>query len=396
MKFWPIIFVFVMVCIAATSNANLGIYNRSQQESADNSLLAADSLQTFASQPADSSCHLSIVVAGDLMQHEAQIKAALQKDGSYDYSGYFDHVAEELTQADVAIANLEVTMGGKPYRGYPCFSAPDEYLSVIKNAGFDLLLTANNHSCDRRKKGILRTIEMCDSLQIPHVGTYVDSLARNVQYPFLLEKNGFRIAILEFTYGTNGIPIPAPTIVNRMDTAQMSIDIEKAKSLHPDLIIAFPHWGIEYETLPRKSMVKMAQWLIDKGVDHVIGGHPHVVQPIELREDSLTNEQHLVAYSLGNFISDQSSLPKYGGMMLRFELEKAGPLQKARIAKCDYMLTFVSRPAWSRKKNYCVYPVSVSDTLLNNIECKLRDKYVQLARDLFEKHNIGVKEYVKE
>lgn len=188
MKYWPIILVFVMVCIAATSNANFGIYNRLSFKAADSTSVVPDTLQSLT-QDVDSSCHLSIIVAGDLMQHEAQIKAALQKDGSYDYSGYFDYVAEELNQADVAIANLEVTMGGKPYRGYPCFSAPDEYLSAIKNAGFDILLTANNHSCDRRKKGILRTIEMCDSLQIPHVGTYVDSLARNAQYPFLLCQN---------------------------------------------------------------------------------------------------------------------------------------------------------------------------------------------------------------
>ncbi len=385
MKLWPFIIAFVMVCIAATGNTNHVISGGSQQDS-----IAIDSAALI--QEVDSSMHLSFVIAGDLMQHEAQIKAALQSDGTYDYSGYFDFVKEDLSQADVAIANLEVTLGGKPYKGYPCFSAPDEYLSAIKEAGFDLLLTANNHSCDRRKKGILRTIEMCDSLEMPHVGTYVDSLARAVQYPYLLEKGGFRIAILEFTYGTNGITIPAPTIVNRMDTAQMALDIEKAKSMHPDLIIAFPHWGIEYETLPRKSMVKMAQWLIDRGVDHVIGGHPHVIQPIELRYDSLSQKQHLVAYSLGNFVSDQSSLPKYGGMMLRFELEKEGPNSPARITDCNYKLTFVSRPAWSRKKNYRVYPVSVPDTLLNNTERKLRDNYVKLARDLFEKHNLNVNE----
>lgn len=383
MKLWPIIIALFMVCIAVSGNTNHVSHDTPQQDS-----ITIDSVALTI----DSSQHLSLIIAGDLMQHEAQIKAALQPDGSYDYSGYFDFVKDDLSQADVAIANLEVTMGGKPYRGYPCFSAPDEYLAAIKNAGFDLLLTANNHSCDRKKKGILRTIEMCDSLNIPHVGTYADSVARSAQYPYLLEKNGFRIALLEFTYGTNGISIPAPTIVNRMDTAQMSVDIEKAKAMHPDLILAFAHWGIEYETLPRKSVVKMAQWLIDHGVDHVIGGHPHVIQPIELRYDSLSQKQHLVAYSLGNFISDQSSLPKYGGMMLRFDLEKAGPMQPARISDCNYKLTFVSRPSWSRKKNYRVYPVSVPDTLLNYTERKLRDNYVKLARDLFEKHNIGVKE----
>lgn len=343
--------------------------------------------------PVDSSMHLSLLIAGDLMQHDAQIRAALQADGTYDYSSYFECVSPEIEKADVAIANLEVTLGGKPYKGYPMFSAPDEYLAAIKQAGFDLLMTSNNHSCDRGQKGILRTIQMCDSLGIPHFGTYADTLARRESYPYLLEKNGFKIAILGFTYGTNGIKVPAPTHVNLIDTVQIAADIQKAKQLNPDVIIAFPHWGIEYENLPRQHMVKLANWLIGKGVDHVIGGHPHVIQPVELREDTVSGTQHLVAYSLGNFISDQASLPRYGGMMLRFELTKEGPSQPARISDCGYALTFVSRPAWSRKKNYRIYPVNVPDTLLNSVEKKMRDDYTKLARDLFSKHNQGVSEY---
>jgi len=297
--------------------------------------------------PSDSTQRLSILVAGDLMQHDVQIKCASMPDGSYDYSSYFSWVKPEIERADVAIANLEVTLGGRPYKGYPQFSAPDEYLTAIKEAGFDLLFTSNNHSCDRGLKGVVRTIQMCDSIGMPHMGTYVDSMARVAQYPYLLEKNGFRIALLEFTYGTNEIPTPVPTHVNRIDTAQIAGDIRKAKSMNPDLIIAFPHWGIEYETLPRKSMVNLAQWLINKGVDHVIGGHPHVIQPIEFRVDSLSGEQHLVAYSLGNFVSDQAGFPKYGGMMLRLELEKE-PGKKTKISDCGYMLTFVARPEWSK------------------------------------------------
>ena len=264
----------------------------------------------------DSSQKLTLIIAGDLMQHDAQIKAAKTSDGTYDYTGYFDWVTDEIERADVAIANLEVTLAGKPYMGYPTFSAPDEYLYAIQDAGFDILFTSNNHSCDHGKKGILRTIEMCDSIGMPHLGTYIDTTARAEQYPFLLEKNGVRIALLEFTYGTNAIPTPEPTYVNRIDTTQIAKDILVAKSMNPDLIIAFPHWGIEYQTLPNKSMVNFADWLISKGVNHVIGGHPHVIQPIEMREDSVTGEQHLVAYSLGNFVSDQASFPRYGGMML--------------------------------------------------------------------------------
>lgn len=336
---------------------------------------------------------LSILVAGDLMQHDEQIKAAWMPDGRYDYSSYFAYIKPEIERADVAIANLEVTLGGRPYKGYPMFSAPDEYLSAIKEGGFDLLLTANNHCCDRGKKGLVRTIEMCDSLQIPHLGTYVSPEERERNYPYLLEKNGFRIALLDFTYGTNGMPTPAGTCVNLIDTAEIAADILKAKSMDPDVIIAFAHWGIEYETRPRKEVVRLAQWLIDHGVDHIIGGHPHVVQPIELREDPIFGKQHLVAYSLGNHVSDQASFPRYGGMMLRIELEKDKE-GRVRLDYCGYMLTFVSRPAWSGHKAHRVYPVDFPDEMLNDKERQKRDDYVRMARELFSKYNQNIQEYL--
>ena len=114
---------------------------------------------------------ITLLFVGDLMQHDAQIKAAKTTEG-YDYSDCFQHVKKEISEADIAIGNLEVTLGGKPYRGYPSFSAPDEFLYAIKNAGFDVLLTANNHCLDRGKHGLERTAHLLDSLQIPFLGTY--------------------------------------------------------------------------------------------------------------------------------------------------------------------------------------------------------------------------------
>ena len=147
---------------------------------------------------------ITLLFVGDLMQHDAQIKAARTPQG-YDYSDCFKHLKEAISQADLAIGNLEVTLAGKPYRGYPSFSAPDEYLQAIKEAGFDILLTANNHCLDRRKKGLERTIHVLDSLQIPYVGTYINKNAREQLYPRIIQKNGFRIALLSYTYATNGI-----------------------------------------------------------------------------------------------------------------------------------------------------------------------------------------------
>lgn len=117
------------------------------------------------------------------MQHQGQINAARTATGGYDYSSYFEYVKDEIQSADFAIANLEVTLGGKPYKGYPAFSAPDEYLTAIHNAGFNVLITANNHSLDRGRKGLERTIQLIDSLKIPHAGTYLNAEERENKYP---------------------------------------------------------------------------------------------------------------------------------------------------------------------------------------------------------------------
>ena len=215
---------------------------------------------------------ISLLFVGDLMQHQAQIDAARQGDG-YNYNDCFRHVKKEISEADMAIGNLEVTLGGKPYRGYPAFSAPDEYLHAIKEAGFDVLLTANNHCLDKGKLGLERTILMLDSLKIHHAGTYRNPEERHKNYPLLIEKNGFRIVLLNYTYGTNGLKTDAPNVVNYINREQIKKDILDARRKLPDVIIACMHWGVEYCSFPERSECELANWLIEQGVDHVIGSH---------------------------------------------------------------------------------------------------------------------------
>ena len=341
---------------------------------------------------------LSLLFAGDLMQHGPQIKAALQSDGTYNYEECFAGIKNEIERADVAIGNLEVTLGGKPYSGYPQFRAPDEYLRACIDAGFDILLTANNHCLDSRRPGLERTIMMMDSLQVPHLGTYINQEERDKAYPFLLEKNGMRIVLLNFTYGTNGIAIQEPNVVCLMDTTEIRADIEKAKAMQPDAIIALPHWGIEYQQLPSAQQREMAAWLIRNGVDHVIGGHPHVAQPLELSEDSC----HLIAWSMGNVVSNQSKPNTYGGYLVRMELTKRIPAHMAgdsiaaevKLSDCGYALYWVSRPNDNGfKHNYRVLPIDVPDSVLTGMEQKNRYAIRASMRRLMERHAKGVREY---
>ena len=340
-------------------------------------------------QQTDTVAHqVTLLFAGDLMQHDGQIKAARMSDGTYDYSDVFKRVTPEISEADIAIANFEVTLGGPPFKGYPQFCAPDEYLVAAKDAGFDVLLTANNHCVDTRERGLRRTIDQMDSLKIPHLGTYKNREERDKQYPFIIEHDGIRICLLNFTYGTNGIPVPAPFAVNLEDTTEIARDIAKAKSMKPDVIIAFPHWGIEYVQRPPRQVQGVAEWLLAHGVDHVIGGHPHVIQPFEVREAG--GKKHLVVWSLGNFVSNMTKINTDGGAMVRMTLTKKNG--RTEMTDCDYSLFWVSRPATSGKKNFRIFPINYPTDEMNAAERNLRQRFINSTRTLLEKYNIGIKE----
>lgn len=330
-----------------------------------------------------------LLFAGDLMQHQAQIDAARTPDG-YRYDSCFKWVKQEITQADLAVANLEVTLAGKPYRGYPQFSAPDEYLTAIRDAGFDLLATANNHCLDGGSKGLSRTIQMLDSLNIAHLGTYRNTEEKERAYPLIADVNGLRIAFLNYTYGTNGLKVMSPQTVNYIDTTQIKQDILKARLRRPDAIIALMHWGLEYHALPDASVRQLAHWLLKQGVDHIIGSHPHVVQPLEVHTDT-DGQRHLIVYSLGNYISNMSKKGTDGGLMVRLQLTKK--LGTTNMSHCAYSLVWVSRPVLSQKKQYELYPAARPPQNLTQAEQYRLDRFVKESRSLFEKHNLDINEY---
>lgn len=333
---------------------------------------------------------ITLLFAGDLMQHAGQISAAKTPNG-YNYSSYFEALKDEISQADIAVANLEVTLGGKPYTGYPQFSAPDEYLYAIKEAGFDVLLTANNHCLDRRQKGLERTVFLLDSLRLQHLGTYKDRCQRLRSYPLIIEKSGFRIALLNYTYDTNGIKVTEPNVVNYIDKEQMKKDIFAARCARPDAIIACMHWGIEYQSLPRQAERELAEWMIRQGVDHIIGGHPHVLQPIEVKEEEWTPAKHVVVYSLGNFVSNMRKTDTDGGIMVKLKLKKIVGI--TQVEDCAYTFVWTSSPRLSGRKNFMLYPASYINRDLKQEEYKYFNMFLARARNLYERYNKGIKEY---
>lgn len=301
---------------------------------------------------------VKLLFAGDAMQHKSQLDAAKTKDG-YNYSQYFKHIKHKLDSVDLAVVNLETTLPGKAYTGYPCFGSPDEYAYSLRDAGFDVFLTANNHCVDKGKNGIERTIQMLDSMQVKHLGTYIDQNQKDISYPLMIIKNGIRIVLLNYTYDTNGIPAKAPNIVNLIDKKQILADLELAKQMKPDIIIANMHWGDEYKLFANQTQKNLANFLIKNGVRLVIGGHPHVVQPIDIQKED-DEIKNIVVYSMGNLISGMRAVNTDGGMMVNIDLSKNDD-GEVNIDSCSYSLVWVHKPLENGRQQFQLIPVEEYD-----------------------------------
>lgn len=333
--------------------------------------------------PFVSTQEISLLYAGDAMQHIAQIRAAKSVGDTYSYTECFEDIKDYISSADYSVVNFETTLGGKPFTGYPCFSSPTEFAKSLHEAGFDLFLNANNHTLDRQDKGLKRTNNILDSLSISHIGTYLNKQDREDKVPFIKDINGFKISFLNYTYGTNGIS-PKNVVVNYIDTIQIKKDIELSRTNGAEIISVQIHWGDEYKLLPNNNQQKIANFLLNQGVDLIIGGHPHVIQPMEIRYSEKYNKDCLIVYSLGNFISDMKTTDTRGGVMVRVVITKDA-LGKAKLKSANYSLIF-TLPS-DGKSNYRVVPVEDVTSGYRKIQA---DNFEKSAERIFSKHNIGV------
>ena len=236
---------------------------------------------------------VEMVFIGDVMMHARQL--------DYDYRNFLEPLRPLLSTSDIAVANMEFTLAGKPYSGYPAFSAPDGYAAYVKDLGVDVFLTANNHIADKGERGLRRTLQIYDSLRIRHTGTGLDERSYLRDNPLMLYCKGLRIALVNFTYGTNSGTSYQWPAVSLMDKDEVSRQVRRARELGADIVIALPHWGTEYSLTHSKEQEQWARWLAGEGVDAVIGAHPHVVQ------DTTSIGAVPVIYSMGNAVSNMSA-----------------------------------------------------------------------------------------
>jgi poly-gamma-glutamate capsule biosynthesis protein CapA/YwtB (metallophosphatase superfamily) len=284
---------------------------------------------------------LSLVFAGDVMGHTPQIESARTGTNTFDYNHCFDFVAPVIKTFDIAVANLEVSLpGAPPYHGYPMFKSPDALAGALQNAGFDLIVTANNHCADSKRQGILGTIDCLDSLGLMRTGTFKHAKDLAKHNPLLMYRKGMSLAFLNYTFGTNGMVTPPGTFINRVDEAQIKQDLAAVRTVKPDFTIVVMHWGTENEVEERVEQRVQAEMLLKNGADIVIGAHPHVVQPIKKQSTTLASgktKTGYVVYSLGNFISAQTTPETSGGALFAVHLTRDSMHAPVLVARTGFI-----------------------------------------------------------
>ena len=323
------------------------------------SLFAASSLSDSLEQSTDHTSaepiirtdSVRLVFGGDFMQHMPQVNAARQEDGSYNYTESIEYIKPIFANADIAVLNLETTITTTSnYSGYPCFASPTAVADALVDMGVDIALLANNHCCDRLARGIDTTIEQLELRSIAHTGVYRDSsdYAKNNILHF--ESKGIRFAMVNYTYGTNGIPVPKDKLVNLIDTTAIIRDLRTISRDSIDCVIACMHWGNEYERHQNRHQEHLASILKREGVDIIIGSHPHVIQPYEADSTSV------VFYSLGNLVSNQRRRYCNGGLLAEVTVIKCDTISGLRY-EAD------AHPVWVLCPGYRILPRAIADTI---------------------------------
>ena len=289
----------------------------------------------------------TLAVCGDAMSHMPVTNDAWNGE-KYDYVRVMSGAKSRVEAADYAVVNLETTFAGGPkYSGYPAFNSPDGMAQGLKDLGFDLCLTANNHSLDKGWSGLSRTLDVLDETGLAHVGTSRSQEERDANL-VVADVGGISVAFLGYTYGTNGIPVPKdhPYCINvfntdylsglrELDRDRLAADLEQAEAADADLIAVMIHWGVEYQTKQNAYQEEIADFLFANGADIILGGHSHVPQPMELRtlEDG---RQGFVCYSLGNFISSQNDEYTDTTAVLTLELTRDNETGEAQVTGYSY------------------------------------------------------------
>ena len=246
-----------------------------------------------------------LVMVGDILLHTPLAESGKKPEGGYDFSAVFANLKGEIEEADLALVNQEVIIGGEELgvSGYPSFNAPYELGDALADTGFDVVLHATNHALDKRKQGLLNCLSFWRENYPEMAVLGIHDSQESQQEIYVYEQQGIRIAVLNYTYSTNGVPLPEdmPFAVDMLEKNKVAADLKRAQEL-ADFVIVCPHWGKEYVLEQTKNQENWAKLFVENGADLVLGTHPHVIEPIE-QMALADGSQALVYYSLGNFVN---------------------------------------------------------------------------------------------
>lgn len=337
---------------------------------------------------------IKLLAAGDIMFHSPQFRAAYDnKNGGYDFTPTFKHIKKYVQNADMALANFETVTAGKDieFQGFPRFNTPKESLLAIKDTGFDILSTANNHSLDQGKRGLVNTIDAIEEYGLKNIGTYKEPNSRI----HTEEINEIKIAFLSYTYGMNGMDFSLTTeeldyMINKIDEDRIREDIKESKKLGVDMIVVSIHWGNEYHRDPSQYQIDLGRKMVDWGANIILGSHPHVIQKSEMVNKD--GKDNFIIYSMGNFLSNQRNKTmnnKYteDGIMIQLEIEKDFLKGDTIIKNIYYIPTWVHRYRSDGRLFYEILPIkdvlegSTKTNQLDKIKLRLEESY----RDSMEK-----------
>lgn len=367
-------------------NQNTNIDNNMNQlndlENSENNMEATNTEE-------NSSINFTLTAIGDTLCHNTQYWDAYNSETKeYDFSYVYEDIKYYTKVADITVGSLETTFAGedKGYSNYPTFNSPDSLATSLKKIGVDIISLAGNHALDYGYSGLCRTIDVLDEADISHLGTY----KTEEEQEKLLIKNvkGVKIAFINYTYGTNGIPVPSDKkyCLNLIDKNLISKQIEKAKEQNVDMIVACMHWGTEYKTVANNEQKELADYLFKNGVDIIIGNHPHVLEPMEKKTITLddgTTKDVFVVYALGNFTADQRDEITRDSAILNLNITKNLD-GKISINKVNYVPIYMYKDTNAKTHKFKILDIKkcisqyesgdtsyISSTLYKNLKTQL-------------------------
>lgn len=342
MFFIILLLLFLVVFFKdAISNLINSIFNNTNNDFSNSNIIdnsSNSSENSLSKEPIT----FTLTALGDSLCHNTQYWDAYnRKTEIYDFSYVYDDIRSYTESSDITIASLETTFAGEDrgYSNYPTFNTPDSLATALKEIGVDIISTAGNHALDYGYSGLCRTIDVLDVSGISHLGTY--KTKEDSEKLLIKDVKGVKIAFINYTYGTNGIPLPSGKefCVNLIDKDLIQMQIEQAKNENVDMIVACMHWGTEYRTTANSEQKELADFLFKNGVDVIIGNHPHVLEPMEKRTVTMadgTVKDCFVVYALGNFTADQRDEITRDSAILNLTITKNSD-DKISIDKVDYV-----------------------------------------------------------